>query len=456
MRRARNRILRYYPETGPLRRELYPKHQEFFRAGADHRERLMLAANRVGKSEGVGAYEITCHLTGRYPDWWQGRRFTSAVKAWAAGDTSKTVREIVQEKLLGARGSLGQGMIPGDCIVHKTAKSGVADAVDTVYVKHVSGKNSVLVLKSYDQRREAFQGSEQDVIWLDEEPPLDIYTECLLRTMTTNGLIVLTFTPLQGLSDVVLSFLPDGDVKRPAKYTVLCTWDEVPHLSAEVKAELWKSIPPYQRDARSKGVPALGAGAIYPVPESDITVADFAIPAHWLRAYGLDVGWNRTAAVWGALDRQTDVLYLYSEHYRGEAEPSVHAAAVRARGEWIHGAIDPASRGRGQADGRQLFQNYLDLGLRLELADNGVESGLERMWNRLSSGRLKVFASLGQWLSEYRLYRRDDKGRIVKKMDHLMDATRYLESRVTEIAKTEPAAKKPQSSGGRFSGDWMA
>ena len=114
--RARNRIHRFYPDQGPLRRELYPKHLAFFAAGAEHRERLMMAANRVGKTEGVGAYEVTCHLTGIYPAWWTGKRFRKPVKIWAAGDTSKTVREIVQAKLLGEPGQLGTGMIPGDLI----------------------------------------------------------------------------------------------------------------------------------------------------------------------------------------------------------------------------------------------------------------------------------------------------------------------------------------------------
>ena len=63
-RQSRRKLLTYFPETGPLRRELYPKHCEFFAAGLTHRERLMLAANRVGKTEGVGGYEMTLHLTG--------------------------------------------------------------------------------------------------------------------------------------------------------------------------------------------------------------------------------------------------------------------------------------------------------------------------------------------------------------------------------------------------------
>lgn len=223
-----------------------------------------------------------------------------------------------------------------------------------------------------------------------------------------------------------------------SRYVVMATWDDAPHLTSQQKKELWESIPPYQRDARSKGVPQLGSGAIYPVPETEITVNDFELPLHWPRCYALDVGWNRTAALWGAWDRQADCVYLYAEHYRGQAEPAVHAAAVRARGNWIPGVIDPAARGRGQKDGEQLFVNYRDLGLDLALANNAVESGIYQVWMRLSTGRLKVFKSCANWLSEFRLYRRDDKGRIVKDNDHLMDDTRYLIMSGINRAITEP------------------
>ncbi|MGA8366565.1 MAG: terminase family protein [Candidatus Acidiferrales bacterium] len=445
-RASRRKLLTYFPETGPLRRELYSKHCEFFTAGGNHRERLMLAANRVGKTEGVGGYELTLHLTGQYPAWWKGRRFDHAIRAWAAGDTGKTVREILQYKLLGPVGAWGTGLIPGDAISRIVrGTGGVADTVEIVYVRHASGSDSTLIFKSYDQRREAFQGTEQDVIWLDEEPELAIYTECLLRTMTNNGMIMLTFTPLLGMSDVVMQFLPDGSLPENVteingRFNVMATWDDAPHLSKEAKDELWKSLPPFQRDARSKGIPQLGAGAIYPVPETDLLVTPFAIPIHWPRGYGMDVGWNNTAAVWGALDRDNDILHLTHEYKRSQAEPSIHVVGIRAPGEWIPGFIDPASRGRSQRDGEQLLNDYRNLGLHLQLADNGVESGLYSVWDRMSTGRLKVFNSMAGWLNEFRLYRRDEKGHVVKSNDHLMDAMRYLESRL-EWMIVKPIAK---------------
>ena len=215
-RRSGEKIWTYYPDEGPLRRDLYPKHLSFFAAGLEHRERLFLAANRVGKTEGVGSYEATCHLTGQYPDWWVGRRFDRPIEAWAAGDTSKTVRDILQKKMLGPVGNFGSAMIPAGRLVHTVRKTGVADAVEIVYVRHASGGNSELLFKSYDQGRESFQGTDMDLIWLDEEPKVEIYVECVMRTMTTEGLILCTFTPLKGLTPLIDSFLKNEEVDLEA------------------------------------------------------------------------------------------------------------------------------------------------------------------------------------------------------------------------------------------------
>lgn len=461
-RRARLKFRTFYPSEGPLRRDLYRKHLDFFRAGAKHRERCILAANRVGKTEGIGAYETTLHLTGQYPEWWKGARFGKPIKAWAAGDTSKTVREIVQDKLLGPVSAIGTGMIPGDAIVHKTSKSGVPGAIDTVWVRHAAGGISTLVLKSYDQRRESFQGTEQDWIWLDEEPPEDIMTECVMRTMATGhfagGHLILTFTPVNGWTEVVEKFLNEQQREQAGRFCISATWDDVPHLSEEEKARLFATLPPHQRDARARGIPALGSGAIYPVEESTLLVDPFEIPPHYRRAYGMDVGWNCTAAIWGAHDAEQDMLYFYSEYWRGEGEPSLHAGTIRTRGEWIPGAIDPASRGRSQVDGRQLLQMYVDLGLDLSQADNAVEAGIYRVWTRMVTGRLKVFRPLNRWREEFRRYRRDEKGKVVKEADHLMDASRYLEMEFLNIAKTLPVKQAPKEefySPGYSSGGWM-
>ena len=213
------------------------------------------------------------------------------------------------------------------------------------------------------------------------------------------------------------------------KFVVNAGWNHVPHLSEEQKAEELARIQPFQRLARSEGIPTLGAGAIYPVPEDQLLCDPFDIPDYFLQAYALDVGWKRTAGLWGALDPNTDIAYLYSEHYMGEAEPPIHAAAIRSRGTWIPGVIDPAARGRGQRDGKRLLKDYQDLGLdTLVESDNALEAGIQMVWTRMSTGRLKVFRTLLNWIAEQRFYQRDEKGHVKDgQADHLMDCTRYLE-----------------------------
>jgi len=425
-----NHLDYYYPSSGPLSRDNYPKHMQFFKLGKDFSERCIMAANRIGKSEGIGAFETVLHATGRYPDWWEGHRFNHPISAWAAGTTSTTARDIVQFKLLGPPEDHGTGLIPQKYLIKTTPKAGgVPNAVDTILVRHISGGISRIKIKSYAEGRKSFEGTEQDIIWLDEECPLAIYTECITRTMTTNGLIMLTFTPLEGLTETVLQFLPGGKIKENhsgSKVLIMATWDDAPHLTTTQKERLYAALPPYQREARSKGIPSLGSGAIFPILESNITVADFSIPDHWLRCYALDVGWKKTACLWGATDPTSQITYLYSEYYQGQAEPVIHSEGIKARGVWIPGVIDSAAHGRSQEDGKQLFQLYLDCGLDITNANKSVEAGLYKTWQMLSTNKLKVFGSLVNWFAEFRLYRRDENGKIVKDNDHLMDDTRYL------------------------------
>lgn len=176
-----------------------------------------MAGNRIGKTESAGGYEVTLHLTGLYPDWWEGRRFEGPTDWWACGTTRETTRDIIIAKMLGPPDERGVGLIPGDRIQSIRPRSGIPNDVDQVAVRHVSGGTSRCGFKSYEQGRKAFEGTEKwnGGIWLDEEPPLDIYAECLIRTASTvpgqrGGSIICTFTPLEGMSETVLYFLPDG------------------------------------------------------------------------------------------------------------------------------------------------------------------------------------------------------------------------------------------------------
>jgi len=441
-KKAENRLFDLYPDTGPLRRELYPKHLEFLAAGKWARERCAIAANRIGKSLGLGGYEVATHATGLYSDWWQGKRFNvlDGIQIWVAGNTAQTTRDVCQQILLGPPHAIGTGLIPKDKIKDiKKAPGSTPDAIEQVLIEHVNGTLSRLVFKSFTQERESFQGTGIHVIWLDEECKMSIYGECLLRTMTTKGIVLVTFTPLLGLSEVVLNFMPNGqmpeDQEPPmSKFIVNATWEDAPHLTEQDKKEILAGTPPYLRDARAKGIPQLGSGAIYPILEDDITFDDEwlykegqgQIPVWFKRANALDVGWNSTAAVFAAYDDKNDIVYIYRVYKQGRAEPSTHVHAIASAGDWIPTVCDPSVTCGSQKDGISLLDIYSDLGLYLFKADNTREAGLLAVWERLVGGRLKIGKSCRAWFDEFRVYRRDENGKIVKVNDHLMDATRYL------------------------------
>jgi phage terminase large subunit-like protein len=427
-----------FPDAGPHRRELYPKHLEFFEAGASFNERLFMAANRVGKTV-AGAYEVTAHLTGRYPSWWQGKRFDRAIEAWACGSDSKTTYEVVQGVLMGE--TSGRGMLPIDAVVHTSSSRSFAGAIDTVWIKHVSGKTSKLTLKTYEQGRRSFEGAAKDLIWCDEEPPIDVYTEMMYRLLTTKGIAFTTFTPLLGRSEVVNSFyeLTDEERFRKSKCVIQAGWAHVPHLDDERKQKLIANTPAYQIKARTEGEPSLGKGAIYPFPEDQVAIDPFEIPKFWPRAYGLDVGWERTACIWGAMDPETLTVVLYDEYYEPGGPhnaPRNHSEEIRRRGTWIPGVVDPASA-------YHQLQPFDSIGLDLSHADNNVEAGILAVFELFATGRLRAFKSLTNFFSEFRKYQRTETypNKPLKRDDHLCDALRYLIISGRARMITEPKPK---------------
>lgn len=449
---------KWFDPAGPFPISSLPKHKAFFDAGAKYPERLFMAGNRVGKSI-AGCYELACHLTGEYPIWWTGQRFDHPVYAWAIGKDARSVRDTAQRELLGPIGEWGTGMIPA----HKLGKffglQGTPQAIDIIKVKHKSGGWSELGFKNYQQDIGSFMGTTRHVVWLDEECPLEIYNECNIRCATVNGIMLVTFTPLEGLTPMVVNFCKRADFLVGAKpivaidqaddweeegeYTVgrdtpkavvQAGWNDAPWLSEEMKARLLEDTPLHLRKARMEGAPAMGDGNVYPISLEEILVKPFSIPEGWPRMYALDVGWNKTAAIWAALDPVTDTLYFYDEHYKGKELPAVHGYAILSRGKWIPGVIDPAAHGRSPNDGQKIIRTYKDMGLILYDAKNEVESGVLNLGQRFAVGKAKVFTTLVNFQKEYMLYRRDKNGKIIKENDHLMDTARYIVNNMVRMS----------------------
>lgn len=421
-------------EPVPAAYSPYPKQADFHAAGATARERLFLAGNQVGKTL-AGAAELSFHATGRYPRWWAGRRWNRPVVAWAAGITAESTRDNPQRLLLGRPGRWGSGAIPMGAIAATSRAAGVRDLVDTLRIRHVCGGESILSLKFYEKGRDRWQGETLDLVWFDEEPPLDIYTEGLTRTNATDGLVYLTCTPLLGMTDVIDRFLREPQADR---HVTQMTIEEAEHYTPEQRRRVVAGYALHEREARAKGIPMLGSGRVFPVAEEQIAVGAFPIPTHWLQIGGLDFGWDHPfAAVKLAWDRDSDCVYVVQALRMREATPVAHAAALKPWGDWLPWAWPHDGLQHSKDSGKPLADQYRAQGLRL-LAEHarfaphadgspgttGVEAGLIEMLDRMQTNRFKVFSHLAEWFGEFRLYHREN-GAVVKRNDDLISATRY-------------------------------
>jgi phage terminase large subunit-like protein len=411
----------------------YPKQRKFLDLGGTARERLLMAANQVGKSE-VGAFEAACHLTGQYPPWWKGRRWDRPVRCWMAGETSTAVRDIQQKKLCGEPGveaDYGSGLIPKEAFADKPSLArGVTDAYDTIQVRHSSGGISVARFKSYEQGRTKFQGETLDFIWFDEEPDLSIYSEGLTRITATGGMVYMTFTPIKGMSTVVSRFTNE---KSEARDIVTMVLEDAEHIPAHERAAIIAGYPPHEREARVKGVPMLGSGRIFQIAEAAICepLLDY-IPAHWVKLWGVDFGIDHPfAAALILWDRDNDVIHLHHVIRMENTLPLQHAVPMKTIGRSVPVAWPHDGNVRGDRNtGETMAQLYKKQGLAMldvhaTWPDGGfsTEAGIVELQDRMTTGRFKVASHLSEFFDEYRLYHRKD-GQIVKERDDIISAVR--------------------------------
>lgn len=435
------------------------KQLEFHAAGKSYKERTLLAGNRLGKSYGMGM-EDAMHATGRYPDWWQGRTFDEAsMVMWIASESIELTRDGIQKIVAGPADKLGTGAIPADCIKDRTLRSGVVGAIDTLWVRRggggdTQGGDCAITFKSFDQGRSKFQAAAVHVVHLDEEPPHEIYTESVARTVDTRGIVSLTMTPLKGLTPLIKSMLYE---RTPFQHLTVMTLDDVNHYTDEEKRIIESIYPEHERDARLRGVPTIGSGAIYPVADRAIECDPFPIPAHWRWLQAIDFGFDHPFAwVLMAVDPDTDTIYVVDAYRKSKETPGQHVYAIRQRLmardprmiEWLPCAWPADGNQHEKGSGEQLAQQYGKAGLKMRVENAkfpitgnkdsdtnlvSVAAGISQILERMNGARLKVFRHLSEWFEEKRTYHRhqvhDERGvltsKIVKTSDDLLDATRY-------------------------------
>ncbi len=421
----------------------YPWQFKFLASSATNSQTLAMCGNRVGKSY-IGAANLAYHLTGLYPDWWEGHRWEDGpIKSWAAGVSSESTRDILQAELCGPpedSALMGSGTIPKHCIGERTRKHQIPNAFQTVMVKH-HDKNgefdgwSVLTFKAFEQGESKFMGTSMHEIWLDEQPPDGLFGQCITRTANTGGHVTMTFTPEDGVTPVVHQFTKN---RKPGMALVTATWDDAPHLTQEVKDQLLAVYGEHERDMRSKGIPIFGSGPVFVVPEEDIVCDPFEVPEYWPGIAALDFGWDHpTAVVWLRWDRDSDTVYVVDCYRKRLSTAVVHAAAITAREQfpmaWPHdGMVHEKGSGVTMADqyraaGVNMLPTHFTNPLAPGEKGNGnykIEPGINAMHERMQQGRFKVFRTCNEWFEEYRMYHRED-GKIHALDDDLMSATRY-------------------------------
>ncbi len=422
--------------------QFYEWQVDFTRKTAEYYECCLCAANQIGKTF-TGTTIDALHLLGDYPEGYEGHKFAHAPLCWLLGFSMMKTRDLLQTPLFGKfiAGKNGKktfqgGLIPADRIISWESSS-VTNAMSSVTVRHKSGRHSIVQFWSYAQGQHAIMGDVVDWFHVDEEPrDQTIRPQLLTRTINGDkgrgGRGIYTFTPENGRTELVINFM---DSPSSAQYFVNKGWSDAPHISKEKAERLLESYPEYQRDMRSKGIPMLGHGLIYQFSDDFISCDPFEIPDHFFVICGLDFGWDHPQAVIKlAHDRDNDIIYLvYSWKQSKVSADDARGATRHAIGDypisWPH---DGLQHEKGRDDTKQLKEHYVEAGFNMlferatfQCGSNSVETGIYEINNLLAKGKFKIFRGCFQAFEEFRTYHRDEKSKIVKTNDDIMDAIRY-------------------------------
>lgn len=415
-----------------------------FRTDVPARQKALVAANQCGKTI-CGAYEVAIHATGLYPKWWTGTQFEYANEWLVASTTNETTRDRCQKDLFGEPVDdkmIGTGAVPLDRIGDRIRKPGVPNAYDSVMVKHVSGQWSKVFFRAYEQGPKKFMGSRlTGGFWGDEEPPPEIWSQMVRGIFATNGIGLLTFTPEEGMTEVVCQFI---DNLQLGQALIRAKWSDAPHMTPERREMALSGIPEHERAMRSTGEPLVGTGLIYPVSDELLSIDPFEIPPHFARINGLDFGWDHPFACASiAVDRDSDTVYLYDGYRESRALPLVHVAAINKHGDWIPCAWPHDGMKADTQSGKVIADIYRDHGVNMfhvpftnppppgideGKGGIGVEAGIFHLLEMMETNRFKVFKTVKYfWEEKSRYHRRNVNGKsvIVDVGEDFMSAVRY-------------------------------
>ena len=415
---------------------LYDWQKKFISATSNHRACLLMAANRVGKTY-TGCLVDAIHATGLYPDDWDGHRFTHAPLIWVLGYSGEKIRDLLQAPLVGSYsgGTIIGGLIDKDLIIDVIPMMGTARAVREVKVRHVSGGITRIQFWSYTQGQHALMGDSVDWYHIDEEPQDgQIYPQVLTRTATgdqgNGGRGILTFTPENGRTELVISFMDNpGD----SQYMQRATWDDAKHLTQETKEALLSMYPAWQRDMRTKGLPLLGTGLIFDLDMEATKCKRFECPDYFLVINGMDFGWDHPQAhvqLW--IDPDDWCIYVAHAIKTSKSQPYEAWERVKSWAKGVPSAWPADGFQTEKGTGKTQKSYYEEAGWDMCFdhatwpdGGNSVEQGIIEMYKLIQLGQFKIFDHLADVFDEFTQYHRDESGKIVKIKDDIISAIRY-------------------------------
>ncbi len=396
------------------------------------RNRWVFGGNRSGKTQ-CGAAEAVWIARGTHPY----RKNKKDTFGWVVSLTAQVQRDVAQQKIL--------YYLRPDWIADIVMLSGRKDnpargVIDQIFVKNVFGGTSVIGFKSCDQGREKFQGSSLDFVWFDEEPPKDVYEECVMRVADRKGDIFGTMTPLKGLTFVYEEIYLNRR-NNPEIWYEFMEWEDNPYLAKSEIKLLNDTLDETTLQSRRYGRFSAREGLVYPeFDESVHVIAPFPVPAEWQDTISIDPGLNNPlSAHWYAVDYDGNV-YVVAEHYEAGRDIDYHAEAIGKTSErigWkrdgrgrLRALIDSAASQRTLAAVKSVSELFYERGVAVEpCGKKDVFGGIAQVKSYLNrkngQPNLYIFSCCTHMIREFKGYFWGAGESPVKRDDHAMDELRY-------------------------------